>query len=109
MKIEDVFVKPHEETGSLRLPLRVRDVEPEPNYRAFEQLLDEIKLMLPGIFEPNVWYNEPGDLLEVTVAPDDYYVIPLQNGIDVCISFASGQMVGVKVWGISRKLAKAEG
>lgn len=88
--------------------MKLEDVLPEPRYTSIESLLEEFALLEFPDFKPNAFFNHHGDLLEVIVTPEPYYVRSLANGVDACISFASGQMIGVKVWGISRRIANPE-
>jgi|GEM_PF-4659678 len=88
--------------------MNLDDVVPKCRYGSIEELLEEISQHeFPG-FRPHAFYNETGDILEVFVTQEPYYVQRVGNGIHVCISFATGQIVGVQLWGASRKLAKSD-
>lgn len=57
-------------------------------------------------FKPTPIYSEPGDMIECFFTPDLCYADSLVPGVDVFRSQATGEIVGVKIFGVKRLVAE---
>lgn len=75
----------------------------------FQEYLEEkLKEMKEEKFQPNAWFNEDGDFLEVDWDDSRSYGEQTKNGrMTIMRSIETEEIVGVKVYGI-RKLMSME-
>ena len=78
------------------------DVE-VPNCETLDQWLAYVKNIreFPP-FKPSVFYNEPGDMLEIMLSNECYYGKWITPQVTMLIGTESGEVVGVNISGIKK-------
>jgi len=78
-----------------------------------EKWMDAHERIMKGMerppFKPNASYNKHGDGLRVYLCADDSYTQWLCPGVEVMRAFSDRRIVGFKIWGLSRIVARDGG
>ena len=59
-------------------------------------------------FEPFVWYNAHGDILECVISEKGYYAEYVTKNIDVLRAHDGDEIVGFVIWGVKKVIADGE-